>query len=257
VAAYDRTRSRRQTDPLVAVAAEAAGVASELADSVFEGMTATLRGRRTRSAAGATARRGRAARTRSAGAGAAAPAYAEGTYPPEEGTTADLLVELLGRFGDATREFAGTFADRERYAGQPGYPVLELVAAPGHTAAKEFDFTNTGPTALTEVTFEATDLLGAAATVDASSVSFKHDEGPHIPRVGPGVRAPVIVSVDVGRDIPMGLYRGVIQARSAAPKGRAATHGGPEDAWSLLELEVTGTDRRRPIEPAERPPAEK
>jgi uncharacterized membrane protein len=134
---------------------------------------------------------------------------------------------------------------------EPEYPALELSAAPGHTATKKFDFTNTGPAALSKVAFVATDLLGAAATIDGGKVKFRHEDASHIPRLGPGARAAVIVSVHVDRDTPVGLYRGVIQARSAAPKGRAASHGGPEDAWSLLELQVTGTDRPRPIEPAE------
>jgi hypothetical protein len=257
VAPDDRRRSRRQTDPLVAAAAEAAGVASELADSVFEGVTTNIRGRRTRTAADAPAGRRRPARMRSMGAGTTARSYSEGAYPPEQDTTADLIVELLERFGAAVREFAATFAERDRYGGEPEYPVLELAATPGGTAVTKLVFTNTGPTALRDVTFESTDLLGAAATIDVSEVKFRHGEGSSIPRLAPGGRATVIVSVELDPDTPIGFYRGVIQARSAAPKGRAATHGGPEDAWSLLELEVTGTDRRRPIEPAERPPAEK
>jgi hypothetical protein len=240
VADYGKPR-RRQVDPLLAVAAEAAGAGLRGADYVVEGLTESLRRRTGRRSAGAAAGRQRYART--------PPAYEN--PPPATGRTTDLFVELLDRFGEAVRDIAAGIDKREWFAGEPDCPTLELQALPGHSAGVEFDFTNTGPSALAGVAFEATDLLGAATRIDAGAVSFQHEDYPHIPRVGPGGRARVTVTVTVPENAPDGTYRGLIAARSAAPAGRAEAEGGPNDAWSLIELEVGATDPASPIAPVE------
>jgi hypothetical protein len=248
VADYRKPR-RGQVDPLLAVAAEAAGAGLRSADYVVEGLSESLRRRTGRRSAGAAAGRQRAAQARS-------PLGRSGSYesppPPVTGRTTDLFVELLDRFGAAVQDIAAGIAEREWFAGEPDCPTLELRGVPGHSAEVEFDFTNTGPSALPSVAFEATDLLGAATRIDANEVSFQHEDYPHIPRVGPGGRARVTVTVTIPEDAPDGTYRGLIAARSAAPEGRAKAEGGPQDAWSLIELEVAATDPRSPIAPVER-----
>jgi hypothetical protein len=256
VADYGKPR-RRQVDPLLAVAAEAAGAGLRGADYVVEGLSEGLR-RRTRSrSAGRAAGRQRAAQARSplgrsGSYGGTTPPAHEGPPPPGTGRTADLLVELLDRFGEAVQDIAAAIGEREWFAAEPDCPTLELRGVPGHSAGVEFDFTNTGPSALAKVVFKATDLLGATTQIDAREVSFQHEEYPHIPRVGPGGRARVTVTVTVPQDTPDGTYRGLIAARSAAPAGRGEAEGGPHDAWSLIELEVGATDPRSPIAPVER-----
>jgi hypothetical protein len=241
VADYGKPR-RRQVDPLLGVAAEAAGAGLRGADYVVEGLSEGLRRRTGRRSAGAAAGRQRYGRT--------PPAY-EGP-PPVTGRTTDLFVELLDRFGEAVQDIAAGIDKREWSGGEPDCPTLELRGVPGHRAGVEFDFTNTGPSALVRVAFEATDLLGPTTRIDASAVRFKHEEDyPHIPRVGPGGRARVTVTVRIPKNTPDGTYRGLIAARSAAPAGRAEAEGGPNDAWSLIELEVGATDPRSPIAPVE------
>jgi hypothetical protein len=185
--------------------------------------------------------------------GRTTPPGSEGPPPPGTGSAADLFVDLLERFGEAVQDVAAAIAEHERFDGEPECPMLELRGPPGHAAAVEFDFTNTGPSALTKVAFEATDLLGATGQIDAGAVSFEHEDDPHIPRVGPSGTARVIVSVAIPDEAPAGPYRGVIAARSAAPKGRAEPEGGPEDAWAVLELEVAAVDAPSAIARVERP----
>jgi len=244
-----RKPRRGQVDPsLLAVAAEAAGASLRGADYVMGSLSENLRRRTGRRSAGGAAGRQRAAQARS-------PLGRSGSYegppPPVTGRTTDLFVELLDRFGEAVQDVAAGIAEREWFAGGPDCPTLELRGAPGHSAEVEFDFTNTGASALAGVEFEATHLLGAATRIDAGKVSFQHEEDPHIPRVGPGGRARVTVTVAIPEDTPEGIYRGLIAARSAAPTGRAEAEGGPHDAWSLIELEVAATDLRSPITPVE------
>jgi hypothetical protein len=251
--ADQREPRRRQVDPLLAVAADAAGAGLRGADKVIEELS-VLRRSAGRGSAGAAASRGRAARARAGRARSGS--YGTGSNPggpstPAGGTsTADLFVELLERFGETIQDIAAAIGEREWFEGEPDWHVLELPGAPGGRAAIEFDFTNTGPSVLTKVTFKATDLLGSADQIDADQVSFRHEDDPHIPRVGPGRRATVIVEVAIPEDVYGGAYRGVITARSAAPEGRGAEEGGPADAWAVIELKVSATDPRSPIAPA-------
>ena len=241
--AANRKPRRGQVDPLLAVAADAAAAGLRGADYVVEGMSESLRRRTGGRSAGAGAGRQRF--------GGTTPPAHEGP-PPVTGRTADLFAEVLDRFGEAVQDIAAAIGEHEWFAAEPDCPTLELRGVPGHSAGVEFDFTNTGPSALAKVVFKATDLLGATTQIDAREVSFQHEEYPHIPRVGPGGRARVTVTVTVPEDTPDGTYRGLIAARSAAPAGRGEAEGGPHDAWSLIELEVGATDPRSPIAPVER-----
>jgi hypothetical protein len=254
--ADDREPRRRQADPLLAVAAEAARAGLRGADYVVEGLSETLRRGTGDRSGGAAAGRQRAARTRarrarSKGFAPTTPPGSESPSSPVTGSTVDLLVELLERFGEAIQDTAGAIAEREWFDGEPKCPTLELRGAPGHPAAVEFAFTNTSPSVLAKVTFEATDLIGVTEQIDAGAVSFKYENDPYIPRVGPGASARVIVAVEIP-EAPAGTYRGVIAARSAAPEGRAEAESGPEGAWAVLELEVAAMDPRSAIAPIER-----
>jgi hypothetical protein len=234
---------------LLAVAAEAARAGLRGADYVVEGLS---EGRRR--GTGQRAARTKAQRARSRGYRSATPPDSEGPSPsPVTGSATDLFVELLERFGEAVQDVAAAIAEREWFDGEPEYPTLELRAPSGHSAAVEFDFTNTGPSALAKVMFEATDLLGATNQIDASAVSFEYGDDPYIPRVGPGKRARVIVAVAIPDEAPAGPYRGVIAARSAAPEGRAEAEGGPDDAWAVIELEVAAVDAPSAIARVEHP----
>lgn len=255
-----REPPRRRVDPLLGVAAEAARAGLRGADYVVEGLSESLRRGTGPRSAGAAAGRKRAAQTqrraqgpRTSGYGGTARPGAEAPSPPVSAGTADLFVELLGRFGEAIQDIAAAIAEREWFDREPEGPTLELRAPPGHKAAVEFVFTNTGPSALARITFEPTDLLAATGRIGAGAVRFRCNDDPYIPRLGPGGTARVIVEVEIP-EVPAGTYRGVIAARSAAPNGRAETEGGPEGAWALLELEVAAIDPRSAIAPIERTP---
>jgi hypothetical protein len=251
VADYREPR-RRQLDPLVAVAAEAAAAAVRSADYVTE----SIRRGTGRRSVGAAAARQRAARARAARSGR----YGQTTSTGSEGraagsvsgSTADLFVELLERFGEAIQDVAATIAEREWFEGEPECPTLELLGPPGHTVQTKFNLTNTGRSPLARVTFEATDLLGATTGIGSVRIDFRRPDDAQIDRIGPGATAKMIVAVAIPEDVPAGTYRGVIAARSAAPAGRGEEEGGLEDAWALIELEVTAIDRRSGITPAER-----
>lgn len=251
-----REPPRRQVDPLLGVAAEAARAGLRGADYVVEGLSEGLRrGTGRRSAGGATGRKRaaqrRAQRAEFGGHGRATPPGAEAPSASASGGTADLFVELLGRFGETIQDAAAAIAEWEWFDREPQGPTLELGGPPGHKAAVDFAFTNTGPSALAGVTFESTDLLGATERIDAGAVDFRYNDDPFIPRVGPGGTVRVTVEVEIP-ELPDGTYRGVIAARSAPPEGRSEDEGGPEDAWAMLELEVAAIDPRSPITPVER-----
>ena len=261
--ADQREPRRRQVDPLLGVAAEAARAGLRGADYVVEGLSESLRRGTGRRSAGATAGRWRAAQTQAQGArsrsyGPTRAPGAQGTSsPPVTGSTADLFVELLQRFGEGVQNIVPAIAERQRFDGEHERPTLELRGAPGHPAEVEFAFTNTGPSALATVTFTATDLLGPTEQIAADAVSFKpeavkRDEDPHIPHVRPGGTANVIVVVEIPEEASAGFYRGVIAERSAAREGRPGAEGGLEDVWAMLELEVVPIDPRSAIAPVER-----
>jgi len=256
--ADQREPRRRQVDPLLGVAAEAARAGLRGADYVVEGLSEGLRRGTGRRSAGAAAGRWRAAQTQAQGARARSygPTRAPGpqgpSSPPVTGSTADLFIELLRRFGEGVQNVAPAIAERQRFDGEHERPTLELRGAPGHPTEVEFAFTNTGPSALARVTFEATDLLGPTERIDAGAVTFPPEEDPPIPHVRPGGTARVIVVVAIPEEVSAGIYRGVIAERSGVGEGRAGDEGGPEDAWALIELEVAGIDPRSAITPVER-----
>ena len=250
--ADQREPRRGPVDPLLAVAAEAAAAGIRGADYVIEGLNESLRAgvatRSTRAAAGRRrAARAGEARARAAGTG---PPAAEAPDDVASRTSVDLFVELLGRFGDEIRDLAeGVGGAGER---QPECPTLELEGKPGKRAAVEFTFTNTGPTVLADVTFAATDLLGAATEIGGDAVTFDYgaEDRTAIERVGPGRAETVIVAVEIPGDALEGTYHGCIAARAKPPEGRSEVEAAPEDAWTVIELAVGTPVRKKAIEPA-------
>lgn len=251
---------RRPVDPLVAGVGEGVAAGYRAVESVVEGMAESLRRRPGASSArGASARqrtgRTAGARRRSTGKGpgrASGRARASSTTGDE---LADLIAALLDRFGEAAQDIAGYIGERDWFDGPAECPRLGLDGVPGALAEDEFRFTNTGSSALRELGFEATDLLGAAARIDAGQVGFEPQDKERSARLRPGGSTMVTLTVAIPDEVPAGTYRGVIATRSAAPVARGAAEGGPEGAWALLELEVGATDPRRVITPAERPKA--
>jgi hypothetical protein len=159
------------------------------------------------------------------------------------GDVADMTAQFLDGLGEAVREIAGHLAERDRFADVAQHHTLELAGAPGETPTDEFLLTNTGPTALKQLAFEKTNLIGAAATpVRASAVSFNPDSQGTVGRVRPGGSTTITVAVKIPPRTPPGIYRGVVCARFASSDDRTEAAAGPVGAWALLELDVLATD---------------
>jgi hypothetical protein len=186
---------------------------------------------------------------------ASAPSRPAGTYrpppkpdrgvPPHSivGKFADLTADVMDRMGVTFRDIA----EHERFTRESDVPQLCLRGRAGSEAAEEFQFSNTGQTALKEVTFAATDLLGPGDPIAAGNIGFHHGEArqDRIERVGPQRQTWVTVAVDIPPETAAGEYRGVIAAKSPPATGRDAAEAGPVGAWALLELQVLATDKSR------------
>ena len=185
-----------------------------------KGCPRAVAGGRERRGRGADERGGerRAQRAGSRGYRSPTPPDSEGLLRRREGSATDLFVELLDRFGEAVQDIATAIGEREWFDGEPEGPTLELRGAPGHSAAVEFDFTNTGRSALAKVMFEATNLLGATEQIDADAVSFEiQGRFTHPPRrarsKGEGHRRGRDPRRGAGRSLPRGDRRSVRGAR--------------------------------------------
>jgi hypothetical protein len=257
--AADRGEPRRRTiDPIVAGIGEGVAAGYRAVESVVVGVSESARMRSaTRAAGGAAASAAatpRARRTRPAGTRARSmarprtmPRASRDTTPPTIiGELADLTAEFLDGIGDAVREIAGHIAERDRFEDDPRHHTLELEGAPGETVRDEFLLSNTGPTALKDLDFEKTNLIGAAATpIRAGAIRFKPEAEGTIDRVRPGGSTTVTVAVKIPADAAPGRYRGVVCARFASDDDRTEAEGGPIGAWALIELEVLPTDPGR------------
>lgn len=164
-----------------------------------------------------------------------------GTVP---GDLADLTAELFDRFGETLHAVADAIGERRMFERGPSCPKIELAGPPGATVDIEFRFTNTGASALVDVGFEVSDLIGATDRIEAGRVGIAADGDERIRRVRPGGSAVAGVAVKIPEEAAPGVYRGVITARPAAPGRGRATERGP-DTWALLELEVTPPVRGR------------
>jgi hypothetical protein len=260
--AADRGEPRRRAiDPIVAGIGEGVAAGYRAVESVVVGVSESARVRSATRAAGAaaasaaTTARARTAtpagaRARSAAASTAQPRTMPRTArdrPPPTiiGELADLTVEVLDGMGDAIREIAGHI-ERDRFEDDPRHHTLELEGAPGETVRDEFLLSNTGPTALKELDFEKTNLIGAAATpIRAGAIKFKPESEGTVDRVRPGGSTTVTVSVKIPADAAPGRYRGVVCARFASDDDRTEAEAGPVGAWALIELEVLPTDPGR------------
>lgn len=160
------------------------------------------------------------------------------------GEIADLTADLLDRLGDAAQDIADSIGDRDWFP--PECPTIEPHGPPGGAAKVRFRFTNTSPSALGEVGFEATDLLGTTGRIRADAVHFSFADDEVIPRIGPGKSRMVTLEIGIPEEAPAGIYRGVIAARSGGLAGREAAEAGPQGAWALVELEVEATDAGGP-----------
>jgi hypothetical protein len=199
-------------------------------------------GAETRARREARARRsGRAAGGRAARGGRAVGGGRDGVSGTVPGDLADLTAELFDRFGEVMHSLADAIGERAAFERGPQCPTIELQGHPGETVDVKFQFTNTGPSALSDVAFEATDLMGPTDRIKVDRAGT--DE--RIPRVRPGGSAVACVKVKIPETAAPGLYRGVVTARPEAPAGRRANEERP-DAWALLELEVTPPQRARP-----------
>lgn len=256
--AADRGEPRRRTiDPIVAGIGEGVAAGYRAVESVVVGVSESARMRSATRAAGtaasaATRPRARRAqpagtRARSAGQPRTTPRTVRDTTPPTIiGELADLTAELLDGIGDAVREIAGHIAERDRFEDDPRHHTLELEGPQGETVRDEFLLSNTGPTALKDLDFEKTNLIGAAATpIRAGAIKLKPEAEGTVDRVRPGGSTTVTVSIKIPADAAPGRYRGVVCARFASDDDRAEAEGGPIGAWALIELEVLATDPGR------------
>lgn len=171
------------------------------------------------------------------------------------GEIADLTADLLGRLGEAAQDIADSIGEREWFP--PECPTVDVYGYPGERAKKaKFRFTNTGPSALAKVGFEATDLIGAKDRIEAGQIHFRHGDDEVIPRIGPGRSAIITVEIEIPESATADIYRGVMAARSATLAGREEAEAGPQGAWALLELDVEAADPGRAIAPTDRPETE-
>ena len=257
--AADRGEPRRRTiDPIVSAVADGVAAGYRTVESVLLGVSESARMRSAARvtgrapAAAATSASARARSTTAAGARARSPKTGAGAraapdMPPPTivGELADLTVGFLDGLGDAVREIAGDIAERDRFADDPRHHTLASEGAPGETVDDEFLLSNTGPTALKELTFEATDLIGdAEAPIPATAVSFTPKRRGSVERVRPGGSTTVVVAIDIPEGTPPGMYHGVVCARFASQDDRSEAQAGPVGAWALIELDVLPTDPR-------------
>jgi hypothetical protein len=236
-----REPPRRTIDPLMEICIEGVAAGYRGVEYVREGLSESLR-RRPGSGYAGRARHGRG-RTGRGRAGTTV-----------VGDIADLTAELLDRLGETAQGVAGHIG--EQFEGGPHCPTLELCGFPGDTDRVKFRLTNTSASALTDVSFQATDLLGACRPIDASAVRFGYPDDDGIARIRSGGSTIVIVEVAIPEDAEPGTYRGVIATCSTRPAGRGQLDGETRAAWALIEVDVAAPDPRRAVARADRPQAE-
>jgi hypothetical protein len=225
-----RSATRRNLgDILVDVGYEAAVTGERMADVILG----------PRQGAG----RSRAARAPSRPGGAyRPPPRSDRGVPPHSivGKFADLTADVMDRMGETFRDIA----EHERFGRDYDVPQLRLRGRADSVVTEEFQFSNTGQTALKDVTFAATDLLGPGDPIDAGNIGFQHGEArqDRIERVGPRRETWVTVAVSIPRETAAGEYRGVIAAKSPPPTERDAAEAAPVGAWALLEVQVIASD---------------
>jgi hypothetical protein len=242
--ASDHRDSRRQAiDPLMDAAVEGVAAGYRGVEYVAEGLAESLRRRPGGSGAASSPSKGPGGHARS------------GREPGTArvvGEIAALTADLLDRLSDTAQEIAGELGARFDGGAEP---ALQLKGLPGETPHVIFTLTNTGPAALTDVTFAATDLIGAAGDIDAGAVDISPVDREGTERIRSGGSAEVCVEVAIPRKAAVGTYRGVITTRSSTRRDRTVRTG-PRDAWAVLELEVEATDPRRKVHHDEEPEAE-
>jgi hypothetical protein len=222
---------RRPVDPLVAGVGEGVAAGYRALELVLDGLGESMR-RNPRAADPGESR------ARRAGIGSAPPAG------EADADLAELIADVLGRVADSLKDVSEHVRVRQPGALPPERPALGLRGPAGTTVTDEFRITNTGASALREIKFEVTDLLGAAAKIPADAVTVDFPGGKQVARLRPRGSAAPTVTVAIPADTHAGMYRGVIAARVAAAPGREEGDTARDGAWALLELEVIRTDRR-------------
>jgi hypothetical protein len=218
-------------DPLVAGVSEGVAAGYKALELVIDGLGESLR---------RNPRAGDPSETRARRAGA-------GGAPPAGGADADLaelIAEVLGRVADSLKDVSEHVRVRRPGALPPERPVLGLRGPAGTAVTDEFRITNTGASALREIEFEVTDLIGAAGEIPADAVTVDVHGNKQVARLRPRGSATPTVTVAIPADTHAGMYRGVIATRVAGTRGREPAEAGRDGAWALLELEVIRTDRR-------------
>lgn len=134
-----------------------------------------------------------------------------------------VAADLLGSASAVAHEFARYVGDRTDQRTEPETPTLIPVeGVVGKTATAELRVHNTELTALQDVEFIPTKLIGETGRIPADHVDF---EPRKIERVRPGGWITTLVTVEVPQGADPGTYRGLIQAE-------------PGSAWAVLELSV-------------------
>jgi hypothetical protein len=142
-----------------------------------------------------------------------------------------MLADLLGSASAVAQEFARYIGERTGQQAQPEAPApVALEGVAGERASGEFRVHNTGSTALQEVQFVATKLIGGNGRIEARLVEFEPEK---IASIRPGGSITTKVTVPLAADTPPETYHGLIQAQ-------------PVGAWAVLELNV----RPKKVEPA-------
>jgi uncharacterized repeat protein (TIGR01451 family) len=224
MATDDTGQPRRPIDPLVGVVKDSVALGYEAVELVVEGLresmrlqTDAVRGSVRDAARPAAERRGQPARP---------------AVPPAlVGDVAALAAELFRRAGAVADQVAKSSATHAAPGSDPdGIPELPAQVVAGESVTLEFSIWNTGPTALRNVTPNATDLLGAGTTCPRDGIVFAP---PIVAHIGPGKAATVQITASVPAKTPAGTYRALIQSE-------------PGDKCAVLELTVTAAPTAAP-----------
>jgi hypothetical protein len=226
----DEQDLRRPLDPVIAGMADAANAGYQALEFVTQGLREGLRRQAGRSAHAPDGATSFAGVTRFGKTGAErAPTGALVRFP-QDGERGQLLDNVLGIIDgflgvatNMTRALAELNTDSDDdpkpQAGKPFQ--IHLKGPAGKDATGDFKLWNTGPSPLSNVTFDVTELIAASGSIPRSSVSFS----PETMQIPPGRSATVKVTVCVPDAAKPGRYHGCVQPTVAG-------------TWAVVDLEV-------------------
>lgn len=224
----DEQDLRRPLDPVIAGLADGANAGYQALEFVTQGLREGLR-RQTRVPSRHPDRDSgfvTFAGTRAQSDALAAPDQAAGGGQLIENVLG-IIEGFLGVASDMTRALTelNVKPDDDGTAGArrtPSAPFqLNLRGRPGAGAAGDLELWNTSGSALSDVTFNATELIAASGSIPGSAVSFS----PATVQIGPGQSATIQVTVCVPDAAKPGRYHGCIQPTVAG-------------TWAVVGLEV-------------------